>query len=186
MTFVPLLRLTSQKPLKQDRSVFARARSKSKSLRCLCLSASSSERKPASSSVMNLSQTSNLGSCEKLQRSDGFSSNVERSLLRGKRIAISEVCHCLNMTEKEFCLKGGIFTKILKNKLHELFKANVQLREDYLRVEWSWTEQVGKRKILILPDTKSISNLGHYDWSCIRRISEPIKLKWKTAKYVKN
>ena len=35
---------------------------------------------------------------------------------------ISEVCHYLNMTEKEFCLKGRIFTNILNKKQDELFQ----------------------------------------------------------------
>ena len=47
--------------------------------------ASGSQQQPASSSVINLWQTSYVGRFGKLQRGDESSSNVERSLLRGKR-----------------------------------------------------------------------------------------------------
>ena len=45
--------------------------------------ASGSQQQPASSSVVNPWQTLNVGSCGKLQRSGD--SNVEKSLLKGKR-----------------------------------------------------------------------------------------------------
>ena len=97
-------------------------------------------------------------------------------------VVISEVCHCLNMTEKECCLKGRISTNILEKKqLHELFKVNVQLREDYLRLKWRWLEKVAKGENLILLQTKPINNLCHKDWSCIRRIIGLIKLNRKTV-----
>ena len=47
--------------------------------------ASCSQQQPASSSVINLWQTYNVGSCGQLQRGDESSSNVERALLKGKR-----------------------------------------------------------------------------------------------------
>ena len=47
--------------------------------------ASGSQQQQASSSVINPWQTSNVGSCGKPQRGDESSSNVERSLLKGRR-----------------------------------------------------------------------------------------------------
>ena len=44
----------------------------------------------------------------------------------------SEVCHYLNINKNEFCLRGRTFTNTWKRKQNELFKVNVQLREDYL------------------------------------------------------
>ena len=67
-------------------TVHAGARRKCKSLRCHCSSASSSKRQPtaASSSLINLWQTSNVAVCGKLQGGHESSSHVERSLLRGE------------------------------------------------------------------------------------------------------
>ena len=67
---------------------------------------------------------------------------------------ISEVCHYLNTTEKEFRPSGRISVNILKNKQHELFKVNVLLRKDSLRLRWKWTEKVGRGDILILLNMK--------------------------------
>ena len=60
------------------------ARSECEQLECLCFqqaAASGSQQQPASSSVVNLWQTSDVGSFGKLQRGDESSSNIERSLL---------------------------------------------------------------------------------------------------------
>ena len=95
--------------------------------------------------MINQWQTSNVGSCGKLQRGDESSSAVERSLLKGERDRdFGSVSLSQHVTQKEFFLKGGIFTNISKKKLHELFKVDVQLREDYLRLKLKWTEEVGK------------------------------------------
>ena len=91
-------------------------------------------------------------------------------------MVISEVCHHVNMTKKEFCLKGRIFT-------NELCKMNVQFREDYPRLKQTWTEKVGKGEILILLFMKPINNVNHKDWSYIRRISGLIKHKEKAIEY---
>ena len=57
-----------------------------------------------------------------------------------RRIVISEVCHHLNKTQKEFCLKKKrISPNALKKKQNELCKVNVQLRKDY-RKSWEKTE----------------------------------------------
>ena len=48
---------------------------------------------------------------------------------------ISEVCHYLNTTEKEFRPSGRISVNILKNKQHELFKVNVLLRKRFSEAE---------------------------------------------------
>ena len=90
------------------------------------------------------------------------------------------------MTKKEFCPKGKIFKNTLKRKQNELLKVNVQLRKDYLRLRRRWTEKVGNREILILLYVKSINNLSHKDWSCIRQISGLIKLKEETVGYLEN
>ena len=74
----------------------------------------------------------------------------------------------------------------LKRKQNELFKVNAQLRKDYQRLGWKWTEKVGKGEILILLHMKPINNLSHRDWSYIRRISGLIKLKGKTKDYLEN
>ena len=88
------------------------------------------------------------------------------------------------MNKKEFGLKGRIFTNTLR-KQNELFKVNVQLRKDYLRLRWKWTETVGKEDILILLSTKPINNesqrLELYQANQWR-----IKLKEKTADYLEN
>ena len=40
----------------------------------------------------------------------------------------------MSTRQKEFYLKRRIFTNILKQKLHELFKVKAQLREDDLKL----------------------------------------------------
>ena len=87
---------------------------------------------------------------------------------------------------KEFCLKGKIFTNTLKRKQNELFKVTVQLRKDYPRLRWRWTEEVGKEDTLILLSLKPINNLNHRVWSYIRRINGQMKLKKKAIDYFEN
>ena len=59
----------------------------------------------------------------------------------------SDVRHYLNMTKKDFCVKGRNFTNIFQRKQNDLFKVSVQLREDNLRLRWKWTEiKLGKEK----------------------------------------
>ena len=77
-----------------------------------------------------------------------------------KEIVISEVCHDLNLTENEFCLKGRIFTNILKRKQNELFKVNVKLRED-------WGSGGGGQKQLAKDKVWSIRSQSTI---CVRRI----------------
>ena len=48
------------------------------------------------------------------------------------------------LTKKDVCLRGGTITNTMKMKQSELYKVNVWLREDYLRLRWKWTEEVGK------------------------------------------
>ena len=98
MTFLPLLRLTSKKPLMQDSWLHHCLRRSEKWVQIPSVSvfqqaaASGSQQRPASSSVINLWQTSDDGSCGKLQRGDGSSSSVERSLLRGKKGSWFRMC----------------------------------------------------------------------------------------------
>ena len=48
-----------------------------------------------------------------------------------------EVWHPLN--KKEICLRDRTFMVTLKDKPGELFKMNVWLREDSLKLKWKWT-----------------------------------------------
>ena len=96
----------------------------------------------------------------------------------------SEVCLHLNMNKKEFCLKK--LQESFKKKQNELFKVNVQLREDHLRLRLKWMEEVGKEEILILLSMKPTNNLNHRDLSSFRRIHGRIKLKRKTVDYLEN
>ena len=91
----------------------------------------------------------------------------------------SEECLHLNMNKKEFCLRGRNFKCTSKRKPNGLFKVNVQLRQDHLRLRLKWIEEVGKEEILILLSMKPTNNLNHRDWSYIRRINGRIKLKEK-------
>ena len=90
------------------------------------------------------------------------------------------------MKKKEFCLKGKIFTNTLKRKENELFKLTVQIRKDYRKLRWRWTEDVGKDEILIILSLKPINNLNHRVWSYIRRINGQMKLKKKAINYLEN
>ena len=89
---------------------------------------------------------------------------------------ISEVCHNLNKTKKDFCLKGRIFMNTLKRKQNEFFKVNAQHRKDYLRLVDGQKER----------RNSDIACMKHKDWSCIGRISGLINLKEKTVDYLEN
>ena len=75
------------------------------------------------------------------------------------------------------CPKGEISTHTLKRKLNWLFKENVWLRKDYLRLRQQWTQEFGDKEMLILPSLKPIENSNLRDWSFIRRINGQIRLK---------
>ena len=76
------------------------------------------------------------------------SSNVERSLLRGQSDRDFGSVSLSQHDKEEFCLKGRIFTNAMKKKQNALFKVNVQLRKDYLRL-WGGGDgqnKLGKKK----------------------------------------
>ena len=77
---------------------------------------SGSQQQPASSNVINPRQTSNVGSCGKLQRCD--CSEVEKSWKEGSRIWLCVV----PSTGKHSCLRDNISMITLKEKPGELFK----------------------------------------------------------------
>ena len=86
-----------------------------------------------------------------------------------RRIVISEVCHHLNKTQKEFCLKERIFTNALKRS-----------RTSFARWTYSSekiTEKVGKK--LKWLSMKPINNLNHRHWSYIKQTSGLTELKKK-------
>ena len=82
------------------------------------------------------------------------------------------------MNKKEFCLRGWTFKNTLKSKQHELFKVNVQLREEYLRLRLKWTGEIGNKEVLILLSVKLIENLNLRDWSSTRRLNGQIKINF--------
>ena len=80
-----------------------------------------------------------VGSCGKLQQS---ADPNENSLLKGKRIREYErVLH----SEQERFLSD--FKITLKQKPGELFKVNVRLREDSLKLKSKWTGKVLREQI---------------------------------------
>ena len=58
---------------------------------------------------------------------------------------ISKVCQYLKMNKKEFCLNEKTFMNTLKRKQNELFKVNVWLREDHLRLRLKWTDVISQK-----------------------------------------
>ena len=106
--------------------------------------ASSSQQQPASSSLANFWQTSDVGSFGKLKRGDESSSHVERSLLRGKRDREFGSVSLSQHEKKRILSERKIFTNTLRRKQNELFKVNAQLRQHYLRLRWKWTDKLGK------------------------------------------
>ena len=57
----------------------------------------------------------------------------------------------------------------LKRKLKLLFKENVQLRKDCVRLRQKWTEEIGNKEKLILLSLKPIENLNLRDWTSVTR-----------------
>ena len=60
-------------------------------------------------------------------------------MLKGMRDRKYERCYTRN--EKDYGLRNKPFMIILKEKQNELFKVNVQFREDFLRLRWKWTQK---------------------------------------------
>ena len=87
----------------------------------------------------------------------------------------------LSQHRENFWLRRRIFTNTLKCRM-SFFKENVQLRKDYLRPRWAWTEEVEKRRISDVALNETVNNLNHKDWSCVKQISGLSKLKKKKRK----
>ena len=48
---------------------------------------------------------------------------------------------------RTFCLNAEISVPILRRGLNELFRDNVQLRQEYLRLRQKWTEEIGNKEM---------------------------------------
>ena len=140
--------------------------------------ASCSHQQPASPSVISPWQMLNVGSCAKLQQS--VDSN-EKSLLKGKR----DRGRVLHSKQERFLSERQKFMITLTEKPGDLFKVNVWLREDSLKLKSKWTGQVGREEILIWFYTKLIVNLNHSKRSYIIQTNGPVKLKSKTEEYLR-
>ena len=70
---------------------------------------------------------------------------------------------------RKLCLKSENYMSTWNRKLNWLFKENAQLRDDYLRLKQTRTQEIGNKEILILPFMKSIEKPNLQDWSCTKR-----------------
>ena len=125
--------------------------------------ASSSQQQPASSSVVNLWQTS-----MKLKRCGESSSNVERSLLRGKTIFNSGVCHHLNMKKIILSERKNLHGSREKKAERTLQGECVQLRENYLRLWCKWTEKSWTRRTADIAQFETHQQLESQRWELYR------------------
>ena len=105
--------------------------------------------------------------------------HVERTLSRGKRDRDLESAQTLSERRKNSM-------STLSRRLTGLFEENAQLRIDYLRLKQTWTKEIGNKEILVLLTMKSIENLYLRDWSSVRRLNGPIRLKEKRSVLVEN
>ena len=89
------------------------------------------------------------------------------------------------MTEKEFCLsERRNIHEHLEKELARALRVDCTAQRSLAKAEMemdgkSWE---GKLSDIAENDIKQ-QLLSHKDGSCIRRISGPIKLKWKTAEF---
>ena len=81
------------------------------------------------------------------------------------------VCNLLKWKRINFCLNREAFMNTLKRKLNELFKDNLQHRQDYRKLRLNWTEENVKEEMLILLFMKLADSLNPRGWSSIRRIN---------------
>ena len=79
------------------------------------------------------------------------------------------VCNFLEWIGRKYCLNREAFMNTLKRKLNELFKDNLQLRQDYLRRKLNWTEEIGKGGKLALLSEKLTDSLNPRGWNSIKR-----------------
>ena len=92
-----------------------------------------------------------FSSIGKLVRGVDSLSNVERSLSKGTRNRELESVQLSQMEmEKIPSEEKKAFMNTLKGKLIELFKENMQLRQDYVKRRLNWTEENGTGEMLIL------------------------------------
>ena len=124
--------------------------------------ASGSEQQAASLCVINPWHMLNVGSCQELQQVG--ESSVVRSC--GKLQQSVDSNEKIPVERKEtFCLSDKTFMNTLKKKPGELFKVDVWLREDSLKLKSKWTGKVGREETLIWLNTKPIVNMNHSPWS---------------------
>ena len=74
----------------------------------------------------------------------------------------------------------------LRRKLNQLFRENVQLREDCLRLRLTWTEEKGKGEMQKLLSMTLADILNPREGSSIRRINGLIRLKEKRSVCLEN
>ena len=94
--------------------------------------------RPMQSNEQPLQQQHSRSTVNYVRRVESFS-DVERSLSKGNEIVNWRVCTCLKWKMRKFFLNRKFFMNSLRRRLIELFRENLQFRQDYLRRRLNWT-----------------------------------------------